>query len=396
MNKRFVALDSLRGVAACFIVIFHFHPYSHFADALLIRNAYLFVDFFFALSGFIILQTYGARLQAGFGIARFMALRFGRLVPLHLFMLALFFIYECAWAVFLGSFSDDPRPAFEGPTSIESLAANVALLNAVGLFEDLTWNTPSWSIGAEFYTYLVFGLIIVLFKSRAPLGCLIAGMCGFLAMMWIRTDTTALMDDGFTMDGFTGDGMVRCIYGFSLGALLSFTYERMHSFFGSAVITFSIIEIATVAVCLGFVIGAGDNAYSFAAPVVFAGAVYVFAQEKGVVSALLSWPWFAWLGTLSYSIYMVHIFVILLLTNAISAAEKLFRIPLFTVMAVEGVDTEAIGRSLYQGDLAYLLLLASVIFFSSLTYRFVEAPARQYSRKLIAKMPGGSSKPDLR
>ena len=44
---RYEALDSLRGICACMVVMFHFKADSHFVSASIIRHSYLFVDFFF-------------------------------------------------------------------------------------------------------------------------------------------------------------------------------------------------------------------------------------------------------------------------------------------------------------------------------------------------------------
>ena len=55
-----------------------------------IANSYLFVDFFFVLSGFVMSTSYQNRLMHGSGVGKFMSLRFGRVYPLHISMLACF------------------------------------------------------------------------------------------------------------------------------------------------------------------------------------------------------------------------------------------------------------------------------------------------------------------
>lgn len=91
---RFVALDSWRGVCACLVAFMHFDVYSHFHTLPFVWNSYLFVDFFFVLSGFVISASYRTRLMLGFGVCKFMLLRFGRVYPLHLFMLGCFVGFE--------------------------------------------------------------------------------------------------------------------------------------------------------------------------------------------------------------------------------------------------------------------------------------------------------------
>src|SRR5438045_8537170 len=91
---RFVVLDSWRGIAACLVALFHLDAYSHLYDVPFLRNSWLFVDFFFVLSGFVIAANYQQRLLEGFGIGRFLLLRLGRLYPLPFAMLALVIAVE--------------------------------------------------------------------------------------------------------------------------------------------------------------------------------------------------------------------------------------------------------------------------------------------------------------
>lgn len=82
-NKpHFENLDGLRGVAALAVVIFHFmeiaipNPNNNF-----IAHAYLAVDFFFCLSGFVIAYAYDDKMAA-IGIGQFLKRRLIRLHPL--------------------------------------------------------------------------------------------------------------------------------------------------------------------------------------------------------------------------------------------------------------------------------------------------------------------------
>src|SRR2546428_12039863 len=84
---------SWRGIAACLVALFHLEAYSHLVYSHLhgvpfLRNSWLFVDFFFVLSGFVIAANYQQRLLDGFGVGRFLLLRLGRLYPLHFAILA--------------------------------------------------------------------------------------------------------------------------------------------------------------------------------------------------------------------------------------------------------------------------------------------------------------------
>jgi peptidoglycan/LPS O-acetylase OafA/YrhL len=55
---RFVVLDSLCGVCALMVTLYHLNAYSVVKALPFFINAYLFVDFFFVLSGFVIATNY--------------------------------------------------------------------------------------------------------------------------------------------------------------------------------------------------------------------------------------------------------------------------------------------------------------------------------------------------
>lgn len=76
---RFDVLDGLRGIAASAVLIMHVTPYNAIN---ITPHAALAVDFFFALSGFVIAAAYGARIEAGMTVRAFMRLRLIRLYPL--------------------------------------------------------------------------------------------------------------------------------------------------------------------------------------------------------------------------------------------------------------------------------------------------------------------------
>lgn len=79
-GQRFDLLDGARGVAALAITVDHFtlqNGLHWFA------GAWVAVDFFFILSGFVITQAYAGRVNQGLGLAAFMSARVRRLWPLY-------------------------------------------------------------------------------------------------------------------------------------------------------------------------------------------------------------------------------------------------------------------------------------------------------------------------
>ena len=69
---------------------------SPIASNAFVDNAWLMVDFFFVLSGFVIALNYQGAIRSGASLLEFQYRRFFRLYPLHLVMLLVFLLLECA------------------------------------------------------------------------------------------------------------------------------------------------------------------------------------------------------------------------------------------------------------------------------------------------------------
>jgi peptidoglycan/LPS O-acetylase OafA/YrhL len=368
-TNRFEALDGWRGVCACLVVLFHFHGHSPIYTTALVRNSYLFVDFFFVLSGFVIAWNYANRLGDWPGVKRFLVLRLGRVYPLHLFMLLCFVAYESLRLL------TNPD-AFTGGNSPTAVVTNLLLLQSMDLHDSLTWNGPSWSISTEWWTYVTFALVCAWLGLRNGLIVATAIVAPLLLLHLSKTGMDTTFDWGF----------IRCLFGFALGVACYRLYTAgppRRPMGHMAVMTLT--EFATVAAVVLFVSSAGTSPLSFMAPFVFAIAVLVFAAEGGLVSRLFHSRPLKWLGTVSYSIYLTHFFVVLILPSVI---KRIAHVDLWTAMALpNGQWVAAYGRNDIEGTLGYAGALALTLAFSACTYRWVEVPGREWTRKWLSRPP---------
>jgi len=384
--KRFVVLDSWRGVAACLVALFHLDAYSHFYDVPFLRNAWLFVDFFFVLSGFVIAANYQQRLLDGFGVGRFLLLRLGRLYPLHFAMLALFVGVELLKLlrrelVPAAVWSLNPVAPFSTPHEAPgTIVANLLLVQSLHLFDFLTWNVPSWSISTEFYTYIGFAACVVALRRRAWMAMALALTAGPVLIAILSERNMATLNDW---------GIIRCAYGFSAGVLAWHVYRRSNDRLARW-LSGSAVELAALGLAVAFVGTAGTGPASIAAPYLFALVVLVFAFERGIASAVLRLRPLVFLGTVSYSIYMTHAFIERCWRDAAFALEKHWQIHAFTHRDIGGQDTAFFGTQLWHGDIAYLAYLAMVIAASVLTYRWIEKPGREWARRIASRGSRGA------
>ena len=78
--EHYLALDALRGLAALAILLFHLDHWWNIPW--LATNAYLAVDFFFCLSGFVLALAYAKEKHRTLGLGRFALVRLIRLMPM--------------------------------------------------------------------------------------------------------------------------------------------------------------------------------------------------------------------------------------------------------------------------------------------------------------------------
>jgi peptidoglycan/LPS O-acetylase OafA/YrhL len=362
-------------MCALLVVFYHVifqHPGHGFG---LFRHAALFVDFFFVLSGFIMFHTYG-NMTSWQSFKRFLALRLFRTYPLHIVMLGVFLAYETLQylLVELYHFPTTTPPFSENNGG--TLILNLLLLNGVGL-TDLTFNTPSWSISTEFWAYLVFGLsMLSLAHERGRLLVFTAigiGSLGFLAAQ--PEPSLSVHWERF---------LPRCLFGFFMGAVLRGVMNVPRSAPASHA-GHDVLQGAGIFAALWLVSAASGELLwiELLAPFMFAAVIASFVAwpQTRVVRSLLNAP-LLWLGKVSYSIYMVHQFVLLMVAAFMKLVLK------------APVEDEVLMVGNTVGSFALLFSFALVLGVAAFTYRFIEEPARRIGRTwLDSAAPSPRSEP---
>ena len=202
---RFTALDSLRGVAALGVVAYHVHGGGPLFQSWLARNGWLWVDFFFVLSGFVIAASYGARLAKGFSVTRFMLLRLGRVYPIHAAVLAVYVAMEIALYVFSPE-GWSLRQPFAGHRTPLGLLLAALLLHAFRPDGSLIWNGQSWSISAEVWLYLAMALAWRWMGLRAWAVALAAALLALLALA-LEASRSVPVISVYMLRGLAGFGL---------------------------------------------------------------------------------------------------------------------------------------------------------------------------------------------
>lgn len=374
--RRFEALDSLRGVSALLVVLYHLDQdvwTSWHGDAWL-DHLDLAVEFFFVLSGFVIASAYGERLQRKGEIIPYMLRRIGRIMPLHWAMLFTLVAYAIV-RVIAAAPPLDIRAVFDGGVyDISAILTNTLMLHGIGFENHLTWNYPSWSVSAEMWTYLVFALIWAVFAARSVWVALaLAIVCPVLVA-------------AFPSDSLSPMTLVRVVGGFAAGVVMRHAFTRVDPVLTPWIQRAKLataFELAALAGVAFYMLSVGTL---WLAPFVFCGVVLIFALEAGGVSRLLRTAPMLTLGAISYSIYMTHAVLLMMLWGVVSGIEA--NTDLVLTGEVDGGRlwgvTPLIGNGVAIG------VIALVIAVSLATYRWIELPGQRWGQRAAERWKRGA------
>lgn len=139
--NRFYFLDAARGIAAISIVVFHFFS----ANIKILSGLYIFVDFFFVLSGFVLAKTYTSKLSR-VELKQYVRSRFLRLFPMPLCTILLIVLYQLALNI-----KHISNPANLNETiDIKPLTILLGILMLQNFSQSaMLLNFPLWSLSAE-------------------------------------------------------------------------------------------------------------------------------------------------------------------------------------------------------------------------------------------------------
>jgi peptidoglycan/LPS O-acetylase OafA/YrhL len=187
------------------------------------------------------------------------------------------------------------------------------------------------------------------------------------------------------MDTTFSWGILRSLLGFALGATM---FNVLRSPAAQAIADrvrrnpATAIEIAMLVVIAVFVAQPDHTKLTIAAPFVFALGVLVFSGGYGAVSGLLASRLFRHVGTISYSVYLLHQPLQELLM--VCAVWCYVTLGWSWMLAVDPATTSVrLGASAPVGDAITAAMLIVLLAASTLTWRFVETPCRSWVRARV-------------
>ena len=343
-------IDGLRAVAILCVVLFHF--------GLGLPGGYVGVDVFFVISGYLITQglLQQRRLDAR-GLLGFWARRVRRLLPALLVV--------CATTSFVAFFLLMPvELAGFGRSLVASLFfySNYFFHSQAGYFDAPSLTKPllhTWSLGVEAQFYLVFPLIIMLLRSKwmsshsrwsaaALLGLFALSLAGSVYSIH-RNPSVAF----YSLPPRAWELLAGSLL--AIGILPKMGYIRVNQVLQAA-------GIGLIAWSAWFYSPNTPFPGEAALPPVVGAFLLIYSRKPGwaaPISYALELPPLVWIGKISYSIYLWHWPLLVLLPHAF-------------------------GRN--PGTTKTVCALLLVLALAAFTYRFVECPFNQWRHRNRTKV----------
>ncbi len=279
-------------------------------------------------------------------------------VPLLLYTSLVFLAFELLFNLFMSHLLAHPEPVSQ--LLLQTLNT-LLFLNSTPALGVAGINFPSWSISSEMISYVVFGLaMLIAGKSGKYVLALVAVLAGVF-----------LMYSGMYMQTFTW-GFARGLLCFITG-VFTFMAFRKYRYKGVATYWEYIIPVLLIVLLYSryHYIKETELFTLLTIPAFFGIAVYVYALSSGLIVKMLSGSVLQYLGKISYSMYLNHAIVMIVISKT---AFNVVKLPVNNLTVT----------------VAILVYLACVIAYSHITYKWVE----KKGAKLLRQHPFFGKKQD--
>ena len=341
-------LDVFRALAALSVCAVHFNYnsffHNYFAEG-------LFVQLFFTLSGFVITLNYLEEINLLNNFKVFFIKRFKRLYPLHFFFLIIFLIIEILKYFLLIKYEIQANNTPFETNNLKNFILNLFFIQHFA--QEYNFNSPSWSISVEIMLYITFGLIVLIKKKY------------FFYFSFFYVILFLIFFNDFYGATLSINAYFSGLYSFFIGCLFSLLFIKKKvkfksNFFDTFYYIFIIIFLSEI-----FYFQLIEQKYFYS--ILFAIVFYLscFLNKNFVLFKMFFNKYFIYLGKISYSIYLSHLFVFFILNNTL---RYVFKYP--TMTNDNGITV--LDLNYYYANFYTILAYLITILFSHLTFRYIE------------------------
>ena len=362
-------LTGIRGVAAIWVVLFHYKtdllalvPSLSILNPIIDRGAYG-VDIFFVLSGFVISTVYkienitlNIRKYRGFLINRI-----ARIYPNYLFCFILLFVMIYVDRLIGNHISGSKHVTNSMDYPLSGVVWHISMLQAWPFVPAKwdNWNTPAWSVSAEWFAYLfIFPLSVWMSAKSAIRKHSALAVMVLLSFFIVFSHTAFVSTHGLYF-------ILQVSSEYLAGCFVYLYYLRNKD---------AIVKYST---CLDFVVLMFLVVIWFSAKLTFSSYFILFSipllisfltQENSIFARLLATPLICYLGRISYALYLVH-----------AIAQRMLHVVAPTGKFTSSPAMERLVVSV--GYLIFPILVAAGI------YHLVEEPSRMAIRRFFRPKP---------
>ena len=361
MNQsRIDALTGIRGIAALWVLVHHLVTQYPLQDKLpvfvthIAEKGWLGVDLFFILSGFVIAFVHNKDFKTHIDIhtvKNFLIKRIARIYPVHLVTtLSLIPIYLAAkWSFGYSS----PIDAF----SLNKLLYSLTLTNGFGFQDSIGWNAPSWSVSSEFLAYLTFPFLAALFLQKqlsikASLGWIILIFIVTTSIGWFQTDKARYIAGWQWVS-------LRVLSEFMFGIFIFQIYRL------NLKAPFSVLAFISSVIIITMSVTNTESHWDWIMILSFGLLIYSLTNTQHNISRFLSKNKMIYLGEISYSIYLCHGIIFMILNSAFKK----------TIPDNNG----------FMLVFSLCIYIITPIIIAHFMYKYVELPAQSYLKKKFLK-----------
>ncbi len=321
-GSKLLSVEVARGLAAVLVVLVHTTDMladpKYFGTKVfdgLFKFGHAGVDFFFVLSGFIIFHVHRGDLGKVSRLGEYLRRRFARIFPTYWVVFAIYALI----LVF-----SPTRDLYE--RNIEAVLSSITLVPIGGKVPILS---VAWTLQHEMLFYTLFG---VMFFSRTA-GKIVLGSWAALIGWNIMTGRFQMFPGDFLLSVFN----IEFFFGIGLAVLLARrrALYPVAPFIAGLVIFFGTGMFESFAPSFSSAWVVPHLLYATGATLALYGIAS--AEMGGSLRAIPNW--IVGLGTASYSIYLMHTIVIMILQQGVRALLHFTTLPLELTFAVLVVAT---------------------------------------------------------
>lgn len=351
--KKYEYIDSLRGIAVLMVLMVHVGnffkvPTTEYFPPLLYDIIYggrIGVQLFFIISAFTLMFSFERRNSEKNSLWNFYIRRFFRIAPMYYLAIVAITIYYIRL--------DNQNMEMIGSPWYVS---NFLFLNTITPYWIKTIVPGGWSISVEFLFYMIFPLIASRIKN---VNMSAIALCTSLIVATVFMYTTKDEFFFFQFD-FHKLNFIHQLPVFFMGIFVywltkeSYTQVKNRTWFLFIVVLFLFTYM--------------NAPYYFFYTIIFCTLIFILQRKQ---YRLLCNKWFSKIGRLSFSMYIIHFFVIIMM-NFLKIAHIIPVTNLFT--------------SIINYILLYIVIFTFSYIISYFTYKLVELPGQNLGRRLIKKL----------